>query len=58
MKQGSSSSSSGGGGGGSGGGSNVAAGRVTWRRLHAMGPSRLLGQQLRLGLLASVSTTQ
>ena len=32
--------------------------QVTWRRLHAMGPRRLLDQQMTLGLLASLSTTQ
>lgn len=32
--------------------------QVTWRRLHAMGPSRLLLQQMQLGLLPSLSTTQ
>lgn len=31
---------------------------ITWRRLHAMGPSALLEQQMQLGLLASLSTTQ
>ncbi len=36
----------------------VAAGEVTWRRLHAMGPTALLQQQMELGLLASLSTTQ
>jgi hypothetical protein len=36
----------------------VSAGEVTWRRLHAMGPSALLQQQMELGLLASLSTTQ
>jgi hypothetical protein len=32
--------------------------RVTWRRLHGMGPRKLLQQQMQLGLLASLSTTQ
>jgi hypothetical protein len=32
--------------------------QVTWRRLHAMGPRQLLQQQMQLGLLASLSTTQ
>ncbi|WIA17769.1 hypothetical protein OEZ85_009282 [Tetradesmus obliquus] len=32
--------------------------QVTWRRLHAMGPRCLLQQQMQLGLLASLSTTQ
>jgi hypothetical protein len=32
--------------------------QVTWRRVHAMGPRRLLQQQMQLGLLASLSTTQ
>jgi hypothetical protein len=36
----------------------VAVGEVTWRRLHAMGPTALLQQQMELGLLASLSTTQ
>jgi hypothetical protein len=32
--------------------------RVTWHRLHAMGSRKLLQQQMQLGLLASLSTTQ
>lgn len=32
--------------------------QVTWRRLHAMGPRCLLQQQMQLGLLASLSTSQ
>ena len=32
--------------------------QVTWRRLHAMGPRNLLPQQIELGLLPSLSTTQ
>lgn len=31
---------------------------ITWRRLHAMGPSTLLPKQMDLGLLPSLSTTQ
>jgi len=40
------------------GGSANMGGDVTWRRLHAMGPTALLKQQMELGLLASLSTTQ
>jgi hypothetical protein len=36
----------------------VAVGEVSWRRLHAMGPTALLRSQMELGLLASLSTTQ
>lgn len=32
--------------------------QVTWSRLHAMGPHQLLPQQMELGLLPSLSTTQ
>ena len=38
--------------------SAVGAGGVTWRRLHAMGPTAHLKQQMELGLLAALSTTQ